>query len=56
MHDPFDRAERMVADRIVAFFRMRNRAPVLGDELPRIGSCRVVGSIKSATAGVMATA
>ena len=41
MDDPFDRTEGMVADRIVAFFRLQLQLPRIGDELPRNRIVRV---------------
>ena len=56
MHHAFDRAERVVADRIGAFLRALLELARIGHELPRDRIVRIVRSIRSAIAGVMATA
>jgi hypothetical protein len=42
MDDPVDRSEGTIANRIVAFFRLRLQLPRIGNELPRNRIVRVI--------------
>ena len=56
VHDALDRAVRLVADRVMAFPGSMCNSRASGTNCRAIGSCGSDGSIRSASAGVMATA